>query len=109
MRIALDDFGTGYASLSFLHSFPLSRIKIDRSFVQGLGRDPQSTAIVRAILGLSRSLGLAVTAEGVETERQRRILIKEHCQDLQGYLFGRPEARPRLPGAAAGSDAPHAA
>ena len=109
VRIALDDFGTGYASLSFLHSFPLSRIKIDRSFVQGLGRDPQSTAIVRAILGLSRSLGLAVTAEGVETERQRRILIKEHCQDLQGYLFGRPEARPRLAGAAAGSDAPHAA
>ena len=98
VRIALDDFGTGYASLSFVHSFPLSRLKIDRSFVQGLGHDPQASAIVRAILGLSRSLGLAVTAEGVETEEQRRLLVKERCPDLQGYLFGRPEARPRLPG-----------
>ncbi|WP_342151754.1 EAL domain-containing protein [Methylorubrum sp. SB2] len=97
VRIALDDFGTGYSSLSFVHSFPLSRIKIDRSFVKGLGQDPQSTAIVRAILGLSRSLGLAVTAEGVETEAQRLILVKERCPDLQGFLFGRPEARPRLP------------
>ncbi|KQT47899.1 hypothetical protein ASG52_11610 [Methylobacterium sp. Leaf456] len=111
VRIALDDFGTGYSSLSFVHSFPLSRIKIDRSFVKGLGQDPQSTAIVRAILGLSRSLGLAVTAEGVETEAQRLILVKERCPDLQGFLFGRPEARPRLPEAATRQEAspPHAA
>ena len=110
VRIALDDFGTGYSSLSFVHSFPLSRIKIDRSFVRGLGCDPQLTAIVRAILGLSHSLGLAVTAEGVETEEQRRILVEERCPDLQGYLFGRPEPRPRLSGAPA-PDAPdtHAA
>ena len=97
VRIALDDFGTGYSSLSFVHTFPLSRIKIDRSFVRGLGHDPQATAIVRAIVGLSRNLGLAVTAEGVETEEQRRLLVRERCPELQGYLFGRPEARPRLP------------
>ncbi|BAU90843.1 GAF sensor-containing diguanylate cyclase [Methylorubrum populi] len=91
VMIALDDFGTGYSSLSFVHTFPLTRLKIDRSFVRGLGLDPQSTAIVRAIIGLSRSLGLAVTAEGVETQEQRRLLAKERGLDLQGYLFGRPE------------------
>ncbi|MER2251673.1 EAL domain-containing protein [Methylorubrum podarium] len=96
VMIALDDFGTGYSSLSFVHTFPLTRLKIDRSFVHGLGRDPQATAIVRAIIGLSRSLRLAVTAEGVETEEQRRLLAKERGLDLQGYLFGRPEAAARL-------------
>lgn len=97
VMIALDDFGTGYSSLSFVHTFPLTRLKIDRSFVRGLGLDPQSTAIVRAIIGLSRSLGLAVTAEGVETEEQRRLLAKERGLDLQGYLLGRPERVARLP------------
>ena len=96
VMIALDDFGTGYSSLSFVHTFPLTRLKIDRSFVRGLGQDPQSTAIVRAIIGLSRSLGLAVTAEGVETEEQRRLLVRERGLDLQGYLFGRPEAEARF-------------
>ncbi len=96
VMIALDDFGTGYSSLSFVHTFPLTRLKIDRSFVRGLGQDPQSTAIVRAIIGLSRSLGLAVTAEGVETEEQRLILARERGLDLQGYLLGRPEAVPRI-------------
>ncbi|GMA78687.1 hypothetical protein GCM10025880_51040 [Methylorubrum aminovorans] len=96
VMIALDDFGTGYSSLSFVHTFPLTRLKIDRSFVRGLGHDPQSAAIVRAIIGLSRSLGLAVTAEGVETEDQRRLLAKERGLDLQGYLFGHPEAAARL-------------
>ena len=94
--IALDDFGTGYSSLSFVHTFPLTRLKIDRSFVRGLGHDPQSAAIVRAIIGLSRSLGLAVTAEGVEMEDQRQLLAKERGLDLQGYLFGHPEAAARL-------------
>lgn len=100
VMIALDDFGTGYSSLSFVHTFPLTRIKIDRSFVRGLGRDSQSTAIVWAIIGLSRSLGLAVTAEGVETEEQHRLLARKRGLDLQGFLFGRPEAPPRgTPGA----------
>ncbi|WP_331288015.1 MULTISPECIES: putative bifunctional diguanylate cyclase/phosphodiesterase [Methylobacteriaceae] len=96
VMIALDDFGTGYSSLSFVHTFPLTRLKIDRSFVRGLGQDPQSTAIVRAIIGLSRSLGLAVTAEGVETEEQRRLLARARGLDLQGFLFGRPEAEARF-------------
>ncbi len=96
VMIALDDFGTGYSSLSFVHTFPLTRLKIDRSFVQGLGRDPQSTAIVRAIIGLSRSLRLAVTAEGVETEEQHRLLARERGLDLQGYLLGRPDLPARL-------------
>ena len=96
VMIALDDFGTGYSSLSFVHTFPLTRLKIDRSFVQGLGRDPQSTAIVRAIIGLSRSLRLAVTAEGVETDERHRLLARERGLDLQGYLLGRPEASARL-------------
>ncbi len=96
VMIALDDFGTGYSSLSFVHTFPLTRLKIDRSFVRGLGHDPQSAAIVRAIIGLSRSLGLAVTAEGVEMEDQRRLLAKERGLDLQGYLFGRPEPAAQL-------------
>ena len=96
VMIALDDFGTGYSSLSFVHTFPLTRLKIDRSFVRGLGHDPQSAAIVRAIIGLSRSLGLAVTAEGVETEDQRRLLAKERGLDMQGYLFGRPEPAAHL-------------
>ncbi|HEV2541472.1 MAG TPA: EAL domain-containing protein [Methylobacterium sp.] len=96
VMIALDDFGTGYSSLSFVHTFPLTRLKIDRSFVRGLGHDPQSAAIVRAIIGLSRSLGLAVTAEGVETEDQRRLLAKERGLDMQGYLFGHPEPAAHL-------------
>lgn len=96
VMIALDDFGTGYSSLSFVHTFPLTRLKIDRSFVRGLGQDLQSTAIVRAIIGLSRSLGLAVTAEGVETEEQYRLLARERGLDLQGFLFGRPEPEARF-------------
>ncbi|WP_245930624.1 putative bifunctional diguanylate cyclase/phosphodiesterase [Methylobacterium radiodurans] len=88
--LALDDFGTGYSSLSFVHSFPLSRIKIDRSFVRELSENPQSTAIVRAVVGLARGLGLAVTAEGVETEAQRRLLAEEADLDIQGFLTGRP-------------------
>ncbi|UMY17547.1 EAL domain-containing protein [Methylobacterium organophilum] len=92
IQVALDDFGTGYSSLSFVHSFPLTRIKIDRSFVRDLGEDARSTQIVRAILGLARGLGLAVTAEGVETQEQFRILRKERCPDVQGFLLGQPEA-----------------
>ena len=93
--VAMDDFGTGYSSLSFLRELPFTRIKIDRSFIQDLGRTPESLAIVRAVTGLCSSLGVATTAEGVETEEQRRILQNEGCLQLQGYLLGRPNAFPK--------------
>jgi diguanylate cyclase (GGDEF)-like protein/PAS domain S-box-containing protein len=90
IRIALDDFGTGYSSLSYLQSFPLDRIKIDRSFVAKLDRHGGSAAIVRSVIGLARGLRLPVLAEGVETEQQRQILAREGCDEIQGYLIGRP-------------------
>jgi diguanylate cyclase (GGDEF)-like protein len=90
MRIALDDFGTGYSSLSYLQSFPLDRIKIDRTFVASLGRTERSLAIVRAVIGLAHGLGLPVLAEGVETNEQLAALVREGCDEMQGYLLGRP-------------------
>ncbi|MBR1228524.1 MULTISPECIES: bifunctional diguanylate cyclase/phosphodiesterase [unclassified Bradyrhizobium] len=90
VSIALDDFGTGYSSLSYLQSFPLDRIKIDRSFIASLGRTDRSLAIVRAVIGLAHGLGLPVLAEGVETNDQLRTLISEGCDEMQGYLIGRP-------------------
>ncbi len=96
VSLALDDFGTGYASLSYLHRFPFDRIKIDRSFVNGLGRDADATAIVTAILALARSLRLGVTAEGVETEEHLALLRAQQCQHAQGFLLGRPVPAARL-------------
>ncbi len=90
IRIALDDFGTGFSSLSHLIQFNIDRIKIDRSFVSLLGTKAEGAAIVSAILGLSRTLGKATTAEGVETKGQRDFLIAAGCGDLQGYLLSRP-------------------
>lgn len=92
VSIAFDDFGTGYASLSYLTRYPLTRIKIDRGFVTKIGNAPVSedTAIVRSIIAMARNLGLAVTAEGVETPAQAAFLYKEGCHDLQGYLFSKP-------------------
>ena len=90
VRVAMDDFGTGYSSLSYLQSFPFDRIKIDRSFVHGLGNDRKALAIVRAVIGLCNGLDIAVTAEGVETQMQRETLLAERCGELQGYLFGPP-------------------
>lgn len=101
--ISLDDFGTGYSSLSHLRLTPLERIKIDMSFVSGVGSDSGSAAIVHAILALARDLGLKTTAEGVESEAQRQWLADNGCDAGQGYLFGRPEtgaeARKRIYGA----------
>ncbi|HEY4920481.1 MAG TPA: EAL domain-containing protein, partial [Xanthobacteraceae bacterium] len=91
VRIAMDDFGTGYSSLSYLQAFPFDKIKIDRSFITNLERNPQSEAIVRAVIGLGRGLNLPITAEGVETQAQLDFLMRESCQEIQGYLIGRPE------------------
>ena len=87
VQIALDDFGTGYASLTHLHGYSIDVVKIDRSFVQGLPGDATSRAIVSAVLGLGRSLGIAVVAEGVETEEQAALLRAGGCGQGQGYLF----------------------
>lgn len=89
-RISMDDFGTGYSSLSYLRSFPFDKIKIDRSFVTDVTRAGEAAAIVRAIVGLGRSLGMATTVEGVETEAQLAHLRAEGCDQAQGYLIGRP-------------------
>jgi diguanylate cyclase (GGDEF)-like protein len=89
VRIALDDFGTGYATLSQLLSFRLDRIKIDRSFVERLGKDVESDTIVRAILGLAKGFGLATTAEGIEDADQLASLKNYGCLEGQGYLFGK--------------------
>jgi diguanylate cyclase (GGDEF)-like protein len=92
VRISLDDFGTGYSSLSYLHRFPISRIKIDKSFVQKLPDDVGSASIVRAIAQLGSSLSMKITAEGIETDSQLSF-IKEHgCDEVQGFLTGRPIA-----------------
>jgi diguanylate cyclase (GGDEF)-like protein/PAS domain S-box-containing protein len=90
VRIAMDDFGTGYSSLSYLQAFPFDKIKIDQAFISNLDKSPQSVAIVRAIIGLGRALSLPVTAEGVETAEQLAFLAKESCDEIQGYLIGKP-------------------
>jgi diguanylate cyclase (GGDEF)-like protein/PAS domain S-box-containing protein len=91
LRIAMDDFGTGFSSLRYLQSFPFDKIKIDRSFISDLESNPQSEAIVRAIIGLGTGLGTPVIAEGVETKEQLAFLTKEGCLESQGYLIGRPQ------------------
>jgi len=90
VRIAMDDFGTGYSSLTYLRSFPFDKIKIDRSFVKGLGEDETSAAIVRAIAGLGSSLHMTTTAEGVETDQQMRLVRSLGCTEAQGFLFSLP-------------------
>ena len=90
VKISLDDFGTGYSSLSYLRSFPFDKIKIDRSFVSELATRNDSMAIIRAVTGLGKSLGIATTAEGVETSAQLELLRQEGCTQAQGYLFSKP-------------------
>jgi EAL domain-containing protein (putative c-di-GMP-specific phosphodiesterase class I) len=90
IRISIDDFGTGYSSLSYLKRFPIDTLKIDRSFVSDLHEDSDDAAICAAILAMSRKLGLAVVAEGVELQEQLEFLKQHACEQIQGYLFSKP-------------------
>ena len=92
VRISMDDFGSGYSSLSYLQAFPFDKIKIDRAFVINLGRNPQSAAIVRAVIGLGHGLEMSIVAEGVETQEQLGFLADEGCDAVQGYFIGKPAA-----------------
>jgi diguanylate cyclase (GGDEF)-like protein/PAS domain S-box-containing protein len=94
VRISMDDFGTGYSSLSYLRSFPFDKIKIDRSFVLEMATSADAAAIVRAIVTLGASLGIQVTAEGIETAEAAELLIEQGCTEGQGFFFSRP--RPRI-------------
>ncbi|MFZ0407167.1 MAG: bifunctional diguanylate cyclase/phosphodiesterase [Cyanobium sp.] len=105
IQLAIDDFGTGYSSLLYLKRFPVGILKIDRSFIDGLGVDREDEVIVKAVVGVARALDIDLVAEGVETERQLEMLIDLGCDFVQGYLFGRPcdalSARELLRGQAA--------
>jgi len=90
MRVAMDDFGTGYSSLAYLRRFPLSALKIDRSFVKDMTSEQSDATIVRTIIEMARSLGFTVVAEGVETEAQAKFLHLLRCEQAQGFFFAKP-------------------
>jgi len=98
VQIAMDDFGTGYSSLSYFRSFRFDRIKIDRSFIRNMCDDSSSLAVIRAVAGLSASLGMAVTAEGLETKEQLERLRAECWNEVQGYFFSPPRPASEIGG-----------
>lgn len=102
--VALDDFGTGYSSLETLRAFPFDKIKLDRFFAAELEGNIQSTAILRAVLALGKSLSIPILAEGIETPEQLDVLRREGCDEAQGFLIGRPGR-----GVARGDDEPQVA
>jgi diguanylate cyclase (GGDEF)-like protein/PAS domain S-box-containing protein len=112
LNISVDDFGTGFSSLAYLKRFPLNELKVDKSFVDGLGRDPEATAIVAAVMGMAHALDLRVVAEGVETAEQASVLRTLGCDEAQGFFFARPgtaddidaRIRAEAPMRAAGAD-----
>ncbi|MET0520131.1 MAG: EAL domain-containing protein, partial [Burkholderiaceae bacterium] len=96
VRLSVDDFGTGYSSLSYLKRLPVAELKLDKSFVRDLETDADDRALAGAVIGIARALSLAVVAEGVETEAQRRVLLELGCDAAQGWLFARPMAAAEL-------------
>jgi len=92
IQLSVDDFGTGYSSLSYLSRFPVSKLKIDRSFVMSMTENGDQSAIIDSVLALGQSLNMAVIAEGIETPEQRDLLETKGCTQGQGFLLGRPVA-----------------
>jgi EAL domain-containing protein (putative c-di-GMP-specific phosphodiesterase class I) len=90
VKLAFDDFGTGYASLNYLARFPISHIKVDRSFVGNITDNAEDAAIVRSLIAMAHNLDLDVIAEGVETDAQAAFLLDERCQEAQGFLYAKP-------------------
>jgi diguanylate cyclase (GGDEF)-like protein len=97
VKLTIDDFGTGYSSLSYLKQFPVTKLKIDRTFIKDLPRNPSDTAITTAIISMARHLNLRVIAEGVETEQQLSFLRTQQCDEIQGYYFSRPVPATDIP------------
>lgn len=96
LRIAMDDFGTGFSSLAYLQRFPFDKLKLDQAFVRGIETSDQSCAIARATISMAHALGMSVTAEGVESDAQARFLREQGCDELQGFLFSRPQDQSAL-------------